>query len=502
MGKNRELAMSIFASAAIIFGFLMVTGTFFTGYHLTDDHEFLVIREQIKNMGILHAIIDTVRNDLTIRFRPVYQVFRVLGVAVIGLRWKIWYLVKAFEMVAAMTALYWFARRMRSNPLIAAMFTCISMCGMQAEIWCRLGPQESFGLLLFAIIILLETYPYSKRRNLVLTVLIFLMAGMKEAFILTIPAICLFVAWHGLWLEGKEFTLREIYSKIKENRGYIIVSALICAMDLAVIVLYVGTNEIGYAGIAPEMSWKDYIWTFLRFFGHDDQIIVYYGWILVMTVWTLVCADYKRIRNEWRKYLYAFLILVFAIGMQIVLHIKSGMRDRYLIPWIIGVCCYIFLLCFKILRDKKGIRLGFQILGIVMCSLALSWTPKQLLKFVETGDSTDFVISTIERECSEGDLVVTCLGEGELDLGIARYFRYEDENRAIYCQNISAPATASDHFFEEKGDILLESAKFLISSNTDEAEKELFEKSGLNQENYEKSSLKRYAIYKKISEKN
>lgn len=497
----QELIVSVIVSAAVIWGFLLVTGTFFTGYHLADDHEFLVIRDKIQSMGLAETIVNTVKGDLNIRFRPVYQIFRVLGVFVLGINWKAWYFVKATEMVAAMTALYWFARRMKADPVLSVMFTCVSMCGMQAEIWCRLGPQESFGLFLLTLILLLETYPYSRRRNAVLSVLIVLMSGMKEAFILTMPALCFFAVWYELWQKEKRFAFGEIWQGIRENLGYILIAAAFCVLDLLVIVLYVGTNEIGYAGISAEMTWKDYIWSFLKFFGQDDQIIVYYGWILVMTVLTLVFADYKRIRAELGTYISAFLMLAFVIGGQIVLHIKSGMRDRYLIPWIVGVSCFIFLLCFRALRDNRKIRGCFYVLCVVMCILTLSWTPKQLLKFVETGNSATFVISTIEQELQEGERVVTCLGASELDLGIVQYLYYEDEIKAVYCQRPDDPEVASDLYFGEKEDISMADAEFLVGSNTDDAERELFEKSGLNRDDYEKSSLKRYAVYKKVTER-
>ena len=48
----REYIISILIFSVIVFGFLIGTGTLTSGIHLTDDHEFFSIQNEIESEGL------------------------------------------------------------------------------------------------------------------------------------------------------------------------------------------------------------------------------------------------------------------------------------------------------------------------------------------------------------------------------------------------------------------------------------------------------------------
>ena len=66
------------------FSFLCFTGTLTSGFHFTDDHQLISIKESINDNGFINAAKSFINKDLDIRFRPFYSMHRVFLVKIFG----------------------------------------------------------------------------------------------------------------------------------------------------------------------------------------------------------------------------------------------------------------------------------------------------------------------------------------------------------------------------------------------------------------------------------
>lgn len=184
----------------LIFGLLIILRTIASGYHLIDDHEFYIYQERIDQFGLWGAIKTNIKVDLAIRYRPLYIVLRTLGVAIWGTNTVCWSVCKAVEIIAALQMFYIFARK-EISKFFSAAFAVLIMWGSQSEIWWRLGPQESVGMLLFSAG-LLVTYNLSNRNEwynkLLFVFFITALSLQKESFWVSVP-------WFILLLFAYEF---------------------------------------------------------------------------------------------------------------------------------------------------------------------------------------------------------------------------------------------------------------------------------------------------------
>ena len=159
--------------AALVFGLLIVTGTLTSGFHLVDDWEFAKYVDwmTLEGYSLWDCLREAVGFDLTLRFRPLYYINRVLTAYVFGINLTAMSVVKAFEIVAALAALYYCARQMKCNMVYAALFSLTVMVGYQSAVWWKLGPQESYDIMMFAagFYFLLKWLSTEKRRYVVIS---------------------------------------------------------------------------------------------------------------------------------------------------------------------------------------------------------------------------------------------------------------------------------------------------------------------------------------------
>lgn len=139
------------------------------------------------------------------RFRPVNQVFDVIGPLVLGpsaLLWH-WCSIALAAFVAAL--LYVAAFRLWRSPSAAAVFALVTLLAPDpgpTTAWYRLGPKEAWGMLFLAAALAIMVCHAGKsdwRIEVVSFVLVALMALSKESFLLLVPA--LFGV--RVWLEGR-----------------------------------------------------------------------------------------------------------------------------------------------------------------------------------------------------------------------------------------------------------------------------------------------------------
>ena len=144
LDKKREAVLVWIFFAVLVFGVVIVTGTLTSGFHLVDDWEFAQYIDWItlEHRSLWDCLRDTVSFDLTLRFRPLYYINRILMAYVFGINLTAMSVVKAAEIVVALVALYYCARQMKCNMVYAALFSMTVMVGYQSAVWWKLGPQD------------------------------------------------------------------------------------------------------------------------------------------------------------------------------------------------------------------------------------------------------------------------------------------------------------------------------------------------------------------------
>ena len=352
MGKKREAVCVWLFFAVLVFGVVTFTGTLTSGFHLVDDWEFAKYQNwmQLEGQSLWDCLRQAVGYDLTMRFRPLYYINRVLMTAVFGINLTAMSVVKAMEIVIAMAALYYCARRLKCNPGYALLFSLTVMVGYQSPVWWKLGPQESYDIMMFAIgfYFLLRWLQEKRKRDAVVSIAaLFLMSIYKEPFILLVPFVCLFVVWQDM--QGKKVTVKSLWEAVRGRLPYLLTLVLVFVAEMFLLVFVIGTNNYDYVGMDSSLTLADYKRIWLDAAGADLKWYIRFGilmGLILLTYWEQV----KKL--GWELLLTAAVILP-----QCVSYSKTGIAERYLLPCIVGYAFFFVIVgCnFRPLSGKRRI---------------------------------------------------------------------------------------------------------------------------------------------------
>lgn len=432
--KNKELNLkeSILVGAFIIvtvFLFLGLTGTINSGLHLVDDHEFYVIRERLENGGFLSAYVNTVKSDMTSRFRPLYYFFRVVGVCMFGTNAVAWSICKGIEISLCMLFLYMFARMLNINPFFSAMFGILTLLGEQSAVWWRLGPQESLGMLLFSMAMLV-TYFLSKERKVLFVflyiVILAVLSLYKESFFVSMPAFFgLLLALESRWMP-KNLDWKTIISKFCRNHLLeIIVLAIFLLIEAYIIVFNVGTDKVSYAGFHSDTSLMEYIIGILVNFKH---------WCfpyLLMGIGALLLVQIEIKKEDFSKTLLLDLLFVFILfATEQICYAKSNMWERYLLPWVISVLYFIIIDICGILKRNKRVEIAMGGMLLLFAAYFSSKAVPSAIDFTQKGRDlwkcVEYVVDNTENENSL--IAVTRIPEEDAAFCQIFYYEYNYHN--------------------------------------------------------------------------
>lgn len=352
MGKKREAVCVWLFFAVLVFGVVTFTGTLTSGFHLVDDWEFAKYQNwmQLEGQSLWDCLRQAVGYDLTMRFRPLYYINRVLMTAAFGINLTAMSVVKAMEIVIAMAALYYCARRLKCNPVYALLFSLTVMLGYQSPVWWKLGPQESYDIMMFAIgfYFLLRWLQEKRKRDAVISIAaLILMSIYKEPFILLLPFVCLFVVWQDM--QGKKVTVKSLWEAVRGRLPYLLTLVLVFVAEMFLLVFVIGTNNYDYVGMDSSLTLADYKRIWLDAAGADLKWYIRFGilmGLILLTYWEQV-----------KKLGWELLLTVAVILPQCVSYSKTGIAERYLLPCIVGYAFFFVIVgCnFRPLSGKRRI---------------------------------------------------------------------------------------------------------------------------------------------------
>lgn len=367
--KEKWLVWGLFS--VFVFSLLTITGTLFSGIHFVDDHEMISYAIQIKEDGFWNCVWNTVVNDLDIRFRPLYSFLRVCIVAVIGYNYDAWAILTAAVIVIVLSMGYFCARELGCSVFYSIIFPLVIMVGPQSVVWWKFGPQESIGMamVMTGIWFLLC---WSKKGNFIYgfvgEIFFILVSLYKESFICLLPmavAIVFFEYWR-----KENYRIKAIGGWVKKYWIFYLSLALVCIIEGALILLAIGTNEIGYVGLNTEMGLYEYITVWTDCFKGPLKWYVLFGLVILAVMFTGV--------KSWKEWMNGAIITMAIMLPQVFIYNMTGFSERYILPWALG---YAWFLIITLMRDngvlegskiRRGI-VGFCLLGLLFFHFIVLW---------------------------------------------------------------------------------------------------------------------------------
>ena len=390
MSRRKEYSIAFVLFFLLVFVLLIATGTITSGWHLVDDHEYVEYQLQMEAPGgsLLSCIRDVLRADFTSRFRPLYYILRVALTAVIGSNLVVWSVIKALETVFALFFLYLCARQFKCSIFQAVLFSLTVMVGPQAAVWWKLGPQECTGILFFAAgLYLLNKWLY-REMGLPAKVgslfLFFCMSLYKESFLVLISFVLVYIVY--VRCQGERLSISNILKAVRSELDFLLVLGIIMAVELFIIVFFVGTNNVTYIGLDPSVTLEQYIFTW------TDCARTYLQWYVRFVPFLLLLLVLQI--RQWRKMIGPCFLGLCVMLPQMALYIKTGLQERYVIPWSFGFAMFFILPLSKEVFSEIW-KLLYSALLVLLLLCQFQMTIREANYFTYRGHSVTSVLNYV-----------------------------------------------------------------------------------------------------------
>ena len=339
--RKKEYLITFILFSFFVFILLLSTGTITSGWHLVDDHEFVRYGLYMNSPdgSLLSCIKNVLQTDFASRFRPLYHILRISATAVLGTNLVAWSVLKGGEAVLALFLLYICARQLRCNIFQSFLFALLVMVGPQSVVMWKLGPQECVGIIFFAAgFYLLNRYLAGEGGlpGRLGSIFFFLcMSLYKESFLVLLSFVLVYIVY--VRCQGEKFSFFRIFKVVQEEIVLLLALGIILLAGLFIIVFCVGTNRVSYIGNDPSVTMQQYraIWS--------DCARTYLQWYVRFTPFLLLLLVI-HIRH-WRKMIGPCFLGLCIMLPQMFLYMKTGLQERYVIPWSLGYAIFFILPC-------------------------------------------------------------------------------------------------------------------------------------------------------------
>ena len=440
--KYDYLAVFLFI---LIFWFLIfiTSGSLFSGYHFTDDHEIAHINYNltVQKMGIFEVSNQWIQKDfISGRFRPFYFLHRIISARFFGINFGLWSIYTGMLAVFTTFLLFIYGRLIRFSTKEALIFSFLTTLGAQAAVWWQLGPNETIGTFLLAGALVFAALSEISNKHKILyeflfVFLVLIMSLSKESFILMIPAIALIKVWLSCHL--KTFSWHE---SLKNNSLSISILGLFLIVELLLVKFYVGLNpEIGYAGVEG--------FSISRIITATQNLSqAGYWWIILACLIAMILTikpPYSQSLSQIINVLYFPIILLLLVAVpQILLYAKSGIVQRYILPGILGYAFLIITLYNYINKTYKFAVKLILLLIIITLSFNLSLACDAAHIFALEGKSTTALMRTIEAKTTVNDSILIVSNPHlsyEWTVSIKKYLNYISNRNNLYFHSYVTP---------------------------------------------------------------
>lgn len=410
MGKRREFFTVAGLSIIMIFGVMIAMGTFTSGYHLVDDHEFLewIYQMQYQGESVWRIIERKLRADFTWRYEPAYYFTRILSTWLFGIDLMGYSVVKAVEITGSCIFLYYCGKRIGATRIFSFLFAALSLVGYQSAVWWKLGPQESQCTLFFAMgfYCMLRYLESEKRRWAIGSVLLFfIMSNFKESFILLLPFLMLYVLYYELEKTQDRLSFRLLGLCISRRFWYLFSLGIIFIVLILIIVFFVGVNDYDMVGLDASIPIKVYVEALQDSFSNDLKWYKRFGILFVLILLTY----WEELKKLWKEIL---LIIVFLLP-QFVIFGQVGIGERYILPSAIGFALF-FVVVIPKWKPLSGKRRFVYVAGLLLLLAAHGRVAlREADYFRYRGKSVQTMLETVEELSGDGANVLSCFRPNE-----------------------------------------------------------------------------------------
>ena len=449
---------------------LFLTGTITSGWNLVDDHETVEIARTyaMQKIPVMTAIKDYILVDLQYRFRPLYWVIRVLSAYTFKLNALVPHIILCMIAMAVYFFLYRFARLFTDKIWLAHLFTLIIMVGRQYEAWYRIANQENMGMFLLAICLYCiarqnkeENYDH-KGYNFLFVFTAVGLALTKESFLLLLPGLCVLkIACEGI---RRNMPIKEWYRLAISHGVSLILLIGIFTVSIVFILKQIGTTFGGYAGV--DTGGHELLWNLLKM---PKQSLFPYV-LLAAGITALGVLEIVRKSGEFsittEKSVW-ILFCVYGMATQIVIYAKSGMWDRYLLPFTFFYA-YIFILIIGDFLNINWTRNVFILVITVFLISRAKWAfVNRAMDWGNEGKLIWQMIPYVTQNTEKSTGILAYLGAEELDNSICEYLEFEDRKEGY----IYVGGNCYDGYGEAKGNMAsLSNMEVVITTPQKEAE--------------------------------
>jgi hypothetical protein len=458
--RTQEYFIVLIIFLFLVLGFLAITGTLFSGFHFTDYHEVVSINDGLKHNDFCRLAKGIISSDLNIRFRPFYDLHRVLQTRLFGINFTLWHIYNGFLAALCAFFLYLFARNADFSFSQALFFSFLTLLGPQATIWWRLGPSETQGMFFLALSLFflaksVYSYRYNALYNLAFVFSLIISSLCKESFIVLIPAILFWKIW--LYSSRNKISFMDAVYKNLFSIGFLI---LIMLIELYIIIAFVGTNNLGYAGVERNID-------LFRVFGKSIHsiitkapfILALFGMFLIMES-RLNNNQKFSIYNIFKVFIDNFLKIIILFSLvffpQAFLYNKTGFWDRYWLPVFLAFSFLVVYLQREI--DGSGgisyfLKKIFVILLIIMLWFKVEPTINIAKAFANEGVATSSFLKSITMNTNENSeilIVSDPVGNFEWSVSISTYLKLVGNRSNYYFMWIDTGVIAHNSEFSEQ----------------------------------------------------
>lgn len=362
ISKRQEFAGICILSGCLVFGILLLMGTITSGWHLTDDHNFLVwiYQSKVEGKGFWDILREATISDLSNRFRPLYMPARVLSCYMFGMNLMPYYIMKAMETFFACILLYYVGRLLNGDKRSSFLFMAISMVGYQSAAWWKIGTHEMQGVLLLAAAWLsLMLWIRGKGRiwEVISIISAILMMLYKESFLLLGPFIMAFVVYYELFASNIQITMTSVREAVKRRGIYLMIIGAAFLLFTCYFVFVVGIGGYDMAGENSGNIFMDY-WNGITW-SLEGNMKWYCRFGVLFTA--ILLTYWEELKKRWVEML---LVLIFLLP-QVVTYGRVGFSGHYLFPISIVISLFFVLWTWN-WKPLKGKRRVVYILGVLL----------------------------------------------------------------------------------------------------------------------------------------
>ena len=429
ISEDKEIFVVILIATLIFCGIMIGTGSLWSGYHMIDDHHVITKTYLIEEEGFINATVQSVAGDLSLRFRPLYWTMHLVKCAVFGPNYFAWMLLSMIEGIVSFVAIYAFARNTGSTQVEAFFFASIVIFGSQFQPWYRSSNQENAGFMFCALGLFFMSRTYTGkniadtagqgRSKRILDLILFLffitLATLeKEAFIVFLPAYLLMIM---MMIRDRDVNT-SFGTLFKRELPVIIYIILLMIAELYIIVRFVGTNKIGYAGFGDDVGIMTYIKGIAKTVVYPNGIRWYVLAILVSVIIVIIRKPKLSSVNIWLVFSFGYIIMT-----QILLHARSTMVERYILPCSVGFALFLATYCFRLFREDRtaylcqtGVVTLLVVIGLIQSiSMTYDWacSGKEFNRMLEG-------VRDVIREDEGSDILVN-YGADEVEGSVADF---------------------------------------------------------------------------------